>query len=251
MSSVKAIFRYANEDNKKLFKESKCLLLISVGQESHEGERFSKTIDLINSSFESCIILLYDSLQRYTMALNSAQSPEYYHKIATDEGYHWLERNKKFYNKLSNLQEVYHWDHWLNQSDFVTKKAELQEIIKVDSTYKAVFDNSINKYLERYCKRITSLDGFDIERAKKICFDYILEECVVLCLWTKLNCHYEVYPNHHNDAIEETRQRFITPHYPELLNSVTIRFRNAKQIKPQCFELLEKEFQENQLLLTE
>ncbi len=72
--NVKVVFKNTTPEQKEQFKNMQCMLLISVGQESHEGERFEKTIDLINSSFESCTILLYDSLQRYSMSLNSTRN---------------------------------------------------------------------------------------------------------------------------------------------------------------------------------
>ena len=98
--------------------------------------------------------------------------------------------------------------------------------------------NTIKKYLERYCNRLDGLEKFDMERARKICFDYILEECTVLCLWKNLNCEFEIYPNAHNDAIEETRGRFINVQCQNNLRSLMLRFRNTKQLKPQKFNLL-------------
>src|SRR5437899_2083115 len=78
------------QKDKDEFKNSQCLLLISVGQDAHEGDRFSATVNLVNSTFSGCLVSLYDSLQRYTMAINSLNDPSYFHDIATRAGDKWL-----------------------------------------------------------------------------------------------------------------------------------------------------------------
>lgn len=237
MKAIKPVFKRSDE-YKEIFKQSQCLLLISVGQEAHEGERFEATINLINTSFNSCIISLYDSIQRHTMALNSQKDPSFFHNTASKEGDLWLERNEKYYSKLTIPKEITRWNTWLNHPNFFKEHDKLLTLINDDPTYKAVFDNTIEGYLTRYCSRLDDLSKFDHDRAKQICFNYIVEECAVLCLWPELQCQFEIYPNRHNDAIEETRARFITPCYPELLRAIQLGFRNAKQVKPQQFEFL-------------
>ena len=98
--------------------------------------------------------------------------------------------------------------------------------------------NAVEGYLERYCRHIEDKESFDRDRAISLCQEYVLEECAVLCLWPKLECQFEIYPNIHNAAIEATRERFIMPYFSENLFPLTLRFRNAKQLKPQKFESL-------------
>ncbi|HLX54633.1 MAG TPA: hypothetical protein VKR58_11860, partial [Aquella sp.] len=139
-NNVKIAFKNVSSEQKVLFANSVCLLTISVGQEMHEGELFNLTIDLINKSFESCIILVDDSLQRYTMALNSDKSPNDYHNLAILEGRNWLRRNKQFYNKLTIPYKILHWDQWLKHDNFKQQKKMIRESIKNDPIYKATFD---------------------------------------------------------------------------------------------------------------
>ena len=96
MKEVKCNFKNVSNEDKFLFKKATCLLLVSVGQEAHEGDRLLATIKLINENFRSCIISLYDSLQRFTMSLSSSCSPEELRGTAGKEGDLWLERNKKY-----------------------------------------------------------------------------------------------------------------------------------------------------------
>ncbi|HLX54851.1 MAG TPA: ATP-binding protein, partial [Aquella sp.] len=65
--------------------------------------------------------------------------------------------------------------------------------------------------------------------------DYLIEECAALCLWTSLNCQFEVYPGPRNEAMSATHKKFVLPKYPDLLHPVAIRFRHADQFKPQVF----------------
>ena len=65
---IRPFFKNVPKDCQRGFKDSKCLLTISVGQSTHEGELFSTTMDLINNSFASCVLLVDDSLQRHTMS---------------------------------------------------------------------------------------------------------------------------------------------------------------------------------------
>ena len=76
MTRVKSFFRYVSETEKSKFCSSQCFLTISVGQQTHEGERFESTMELVNASFQSCILCIDDSLQRHTMALNTDKNAD-------------------------------------------------------------------------------------------------------------------------------------------------------------------------------
>lgn len=101
--------------------------------------------------------------------------------------------------------------------------------------YQASFDNTIDAFLQRYYPRLIEKKDFDIERARALCLDYLLEECAALCLWPELNCHFEVYPSKRNAAMDETHKRFVIPKHPHLLHPISIKFKNRKQLKPQQF----------------
>ncbi|MFN7096775.1 MAG: hypothetical protein ACK4PR_04385, partial [Gammaproteobacteria bacterium] len=133
---------------------------------------------------------------------------------------------------------IHRWDKWLNHSLYQEKYDKINALMLQNIDFGAIFAQATEQYLTRYCTRLDNMAHFDWDRAKKICLEYLMEECAVLCLWPELNCHFEIYPNRHNDAMEATRQYFITPHYPNLLKAIHIGFRKAKQLKPQTFELM-------------
>lgn len=68
---------------------------------------------------------------------------------------------------------------------------------------------------------------------KRLRVAHLIEECTALCLWTDLNCEYEVYPSPRNLAMTETYKRFVLPLFPNLLHPLSIKFKNRGQLKPQ------------------
>ena len=236
MPSVKAFFKYIDSQEKMRLKSSTCLFTISVGQQSHEGDRFSATIDLINNSFSSAIMLVDDSLQRHNMALNRKESADYFYETSIKEGDLWLKRNEKYYTKCKNLKKIIRWDYWRKHPNYQASHQNIKAALDQDAFYKEEMDYSINEFLNKYAKRLTNDIHYNLERAKKLCFDFILEECTAVTLWPELKAQYEAYPGLHNKAIEGTRKRFVANN--QLLNPVTIGFRNAGQMLPQKFILL-------------
>ena len=117
MRQVKAVLK-CEESLKEKIGNAKCLITISVGQEVHEGEKFLATVDLANSSFGSCVLLIDDSLQRHSMALNSTHNADFYYEKSIALGNEWLERNEKYYKDLKNLEQILRWDHWLKHSKY-------------------------------------------------------------------------------------------------------------------------------------
>lgn len=234
MSNIKIAFRHVSLEQKATFADSTCLLTISVGQETHEGELFALTIDLVNKSFKSCIILVDDSLQRYTMALSSESSPNHLYKQAILEGEQWLRRNKKYYTQLTIPYKILHWDQWLKHDSFKEHKKTIKQLLKTDETYLNAFKDTANGFLRKYCNRIAA-DTLNMNRANKLIMDYLIEECTALCLWVDLDCQFELYPGTRNNAMSATHKNFVIPEYPNLLHPVALRFRHAEQLKPQKF----------------
>ena len=232
---TKAVFRYVNEPQKLKFATSQCLLTVSVGQEVHEGEKFESTIELINQHFDSCILLVDDSLQRHTMALDQLENADFFYDASMTAGDAWLERNEKYYRKLTSLKKILRWDVWLKHPRYQETKCTIQNELSTDSEYHEAFSDTVGEFLRRYIPRANA-QHFNVDRAKQLCEDYLLEECTALCLWHETGSHFEVYPSKRNQAMTKTHEKFILPHNPALLHSVGIKFKNRKQLKPQNFD---------------
>lgn len=235
MKIVKCSFKNVTEEEKNKFQRSSCLLTISVGQEYHESEKFKSTITLINASFKNCKIMLYDTLQRYTMALVQNKKPEYFYDIAKQEGDLWLARNRKYFDDLDNLTEIIRWEHWLTHPDFASKKLQVMDLLVHDVDYKVTFEETIDQYLSRYQRRLENSDNFDYAKAHQLCFDYLVEECAALCVWPETECYVDVYPTPRNSAMDKTHRKILLKEYPGILHSVSLKFKNKKQLQGQKF----------------
>jgi hypothetical protein len=241
-NKIKPVFKY-EKTNSIPFDQAHCLLTISVGQEVHEGAKFAATIELVREHFAACTMLIDDTLQRHTMALNHPTLVESdFLDISRREGGQWLIRNHTYYKNLPNLK-ILHWDYWLTHPYYHSTSEHIQTLLARDRLYQEAFNTTITAFLQRYCQRLPAevLTQFDHKRARQLCFDYLLEECTALCLWPELNCHYEVYPNPRNGAMVYTHQHLILPQYPQLLHAVAIKFKQRKQFKPQHFPLPQAE----------
>lgn len=231
LDKIKPVFK-CPEEFKKEFHASRCLLTISVGQEVHEGEKFYKTIDLVNLSFKECIILVDDSLQRHSMRLNTNLSDKEAYRISLNEGDLWLKRNEAFYKKLSIPFKIIRWNKWLHHPNYKRQREKIDSLYTTNSSYRESVHSSIQEFLDRYVNREEKVDT---EKGFNLCLEYLKEECTALCLWVEEECHFEVYPSKRNEVMSATHETFVKPYYPNLLHPVAIKFKNRKQLSPQKF----------------
>ncbi len=235
-SRIKSAFK-CQESFKEKFKSSSCLISISVGQPAHESEKFEATINLINISFNSCTLLVGDSLQRHTMAIATKENADSFYDLSIQEGDKWLQRNEKFYSKLKNLVKISRWDTWLNHANFSTQKNAVLSLIQNDISYHTSFDNTIHLFLRKFCQHIKSPETIDLQKAYHLCMNYLVEESTALCLWPELDCHFDVYPSLRNQAMSHTFKQFVLPSYPNLLHPIAIKFKKRKHSVLQEFQL--------------
>ncbi len=231
-TKIKPVFK-CPEEYKTTFKNAKCLLTISVGQEVHEGEKFKTTIDLINNWFKECTILIDDTLQRHSMKLSSSLSIEELYLKSLEEGRKWLQRNNSILNTLKIPFNITYWDKWLSHKNYKNQYEKITKLYKQDINYKESFDIAIHDFLERYIPRLPKNIKINKKEAFSLCLEYLKEECTALCLWIEENAQFEVYPSKRNQAMSITHEIFVKPYYPGLLLPVAIKFKNRKQLKPQ------------------
>ena len=223
---VKASFRGNPSEERKLFPLSTCLMPISVGQRVHEGKKFEAVIKLINSSFKSCSILVDDTVQRHTIGiLNNAGSDKLY-QLALAEGDAWIERSKDLFNQLTIPYDIRRWDDWYNHPDYPSSLCRVNKEYADNILFRNAIHDNIDDFLTRFLIGISQAK-VDSERAFNLCLDYLLEECSVMCLWTKGLYDFEVYPSGRNKAMAATYEYIIKPEYPDLLKPVALRFKKS------------------------
>lgn len=234
-SKRKASFK-CDPTYKDKFKDSSCLMTISVGQEVHEDDKFLLTLDLVNKHFASCTILIGDTLQRHTMALLQAKTADQFYEVALYKGDRWLECYQEFINKMNIPCKISRWNNWLQHPEFKSTLAMITADLKKDHLFKKSIDDTIAQCLTRYSNRDHKME-FNNQVAYQLCFDYLMEECAALCLWQKGEYNFEVYPNKRNDAMSYTYHKYVQSRRKDLLNPISIKFKHRKMLKPQAFSI--------------
>ncbi len=199
-------------------------LEISVGQDYHEGEKFSCTIDWAKARFRNIVVLCNDTLQRYNFSLNSQHDPEYFHKQTEQDGLDWLERNQQ---SLTGTK-VIHWDHWLTHSEFDSALKCARDTYRENTHFKSAVDQSISSVYERRIKR-NLIEPHQKDRFHKLSLDYLMEETACLALAYKSHPGISAYPG----SFLEMWRMFVDQETPQALiglsNSHCIRIDFAKR----------------------
>lgn len=243
---VKASFRENPVEERKRFPQSSCLMPISVGQPIHEGEKFAAVIKLINGAFKRCTILVDDSVQRHTMGIMQHATPDELYQLAVKEGDDWLLRNEMAYNQLTIPFEILRWDDWYNSQNYIDSYVRVQKEYDSNDLFRHAIHANIDDFLTRYLSRFSAVD-VDYERASRLCLDYLLEECSVMCLWIEKAYDFEVYPSGRNKAMAATYEYLIKPHYPNYLRPVALRFKKYPgKIVGDEFQMPQEAAQENE-----
>jgi two-component system aerobic respiration control sensor histidine kinase ArcB len=61
--------------------------------------------------------------------------------------------------------------------------------------------------------------------------DYLKEEAAAMCLWPKLDCHYEIYYSKRSGPMSLTYDTLLKTQYPHLLQPLSLRFKKQKNSK--------------------
>jgi hypothetical protein len=218
-------------------KLSRCALGISVGRPEHEGRKLAAAIKFVNQNFSYCDIIIGDTLQRHTLSM--------YHDLTNDEslalaeksGIDWFKRNQEILNLLTINHDFLCWDEWLRDREYSKCERIILDQYNNNSTFKLSMDETIQFFLDRIKKNKHSNDEFDFKKAFSHCFNYLVEESVVMMLiWPKKQYHYIVYPHKIPQILDETHKLFVSPIDPELLNWLEIKFETRRKNSPLCIK---------------
>lgn len=205
------------------FKDSKCSVTISVGQPSHEEEKFIATLAAVNKSFKECTIMVCDSLQRHTLKMDSSISDV--HKCANKLGIEWVKRNEEIIKTLDIRYNIIHWDYWLLHSEYENARNQINQLFlsnedfkkTVEETALSFWERNINKFGEQANKEITINNSCE----------YLKEECAVMLIWAKYNYKFELYTSPRNPAMRYVYQHVISKTDASFVREVTVKFKNS------------------------
>lgn len=115
--ALRVSFVYHGADIKDI-NDSTAVLMISVGQYYHEGERFEKTVLKLGQRCKHCLVMVNDTLQKYTLNIDNHHSLDYSYQVALKNGSLWIARNMPALNKMSIPYQIIRWDDWLKDKDY-------------------------------------------------------------------------------------------------------------------------------------
>ncbi len=130
----KAYFVGINDQQKKEFKNSKCVMIISVGQKYHEMGEFYAAIALVNKHFGYCNILVCDTLQRHTMNISQQEvSEDELYVLSKTAGDKWIERNMQYISTLTIPYTISRWDAWIENDRYQHYHEQVYELYNNDN----------------------------------------------------------------------------------------------------------------------
>jgi len=183
-----------------------CFLAISVGQPSHEGQKFIAALELVNECLKTCIVGVCDTLQRHTMATiaNSSDS-EIMHKPSKEAGNQWIERNESVCEQYLKIPyKIKRWDDWIGTKKYSCYRKEVDELYSKDKAFSKIIRDTgrtFNKKLK------TKGYVFDEKIGEQNSTQYLLEECAVICSFYDERYDVEIYPFSRNQLVEYTLSR--------------------------------------------
>ena len=224
--TIKAAFTDCPIADRQRFKNSCCIMPTSVGIPVHEGDKLQAVLALVNRSFKNCTILVDDYIQRYTLAIKENHTPESLTNTVLALGDDWLQRNEPLYSQLTIPYALVRWRDWLDQPNFNYWYELIVNQLKENSLFQEAMRTAAVEFLIRYQKRQV-LSKKDYERAYILCWQYLKEECAVMCLWAESGFDFELYPSGRNVSMKATYKYCIQPKFNNLLTSVSIHFKKS------------------------
>lgn len=226
---IKASFSQVSDQEKEAFKNSSCLIPLSIGQSAHYGAYLAATLEKVNQSFEQCVFVLGDTLQRNTLPLTRGNqlSDQDFYQESLMLGNKWIIENAHILALLKIPYSIIRWNYWLNHPQFE------QLLVETGSLYdhNLDFQKSVEINIEDYINRLKNRGELLLpeEEARKYCLKYLIEECAIMQLWIGTDCHYELYPNKRSQAMESIYDCLIKKSAPNLLKPLSIRFKKKEK----------------------
>ena len=235
-NKINVSFRGIFSNERESLKDAHCALPISVGQKYHEEEKLLATIEQINKTFGKCTVLLADSLQRYnTLFFYPHLSEEQAVRMHVQNGNSWLERNQHILDRFSLPFEIIKWDHWLQHKSYPSIRNMFEACYNRSCSLQNAFSASIHEFIQRFTTK-HKLEKMEEARYRKLCLEYLKEECSILPLWAREAYSFLVYPSPINEAIRMSLKELVFPHCPNVLKPISLRFKknSPKSLSINC-----------------
>ncbi|WP_455409949.1 tRNA-dependent cyclodipeptide synthase [Streptomyces hiroshimensis] len=206
----------------------RAVLLVSVGQRYHEGDKLRATVELVQrGGFQQVTIAVADTLQR-TNYLGISRQDAY--DRALKAGDEWLQRNEKTLARLAAISDVLRWDEALRDPVYPQFRRRVEDAYEHDLRYRQALLRTVGKFLDRLTARDPEAD---IAVASRNCLGYLIEECpVIMPTWAHRGYDYVIYPQPMTVAMAETRRLFVEDAYPGKAEWLPLKFKKRAMTAP-------------------
>ena len=166
---------------------------ISVGMEYHEGEKLKATVDWAKRRFETVIVSVADSLQRYNLDNN--------YSLSMALGDQWLARNKDIIEGC----RVQRWDDVIQHRLYDIGR--VQDLYLRNTAFRLLIEDQIDSLKLQKAPRDASVE-------------YLLEEIAGFAVLFKTQPAIDIYPGSFLRVWDAFRQNLI-PQSPRILSSAS------------------------------
>ncbi len=178
------------------------ILLVSVGADYHEGEKFGATVDLLNrSGFSRVTVAVADTLQRHNLDVPPGEA----YRLSRRRGDQWIARNRPLLDLLTADVDILRWDTALSDPAYPHALDDVRTAYETNADYAAAIDSTIDRFVSR-----RGDDVPDVDRIRNGCRTYLLEEVpIIQPLWADQGYDFVVYPQQISTAMQATRDLFV------------------------------------------
>lgn len=166
-------------------------LMISVGQEYHEGGKLKAVVDWINRNptIDEVHISVNDTLQRhnhYAQGLSKQQADA----VAVSEGTLWIERHQEILSGVNVKAVTTRWNDWLTDPAYPTARSALDQYIMNNPDFETAINADANVHATRKANRGEPIPETQLSHSR----EYLQEELAVFAIQAKNLPAAEIYP---------------------------------------------------------
>ena len=200
---------------------SKFIVLISVGQNPHYGDKFVATVNALSDRKPKKVtIMLADTLQRHNYTFTNHNKAYQYSKELGDE---WIRENEPILKNSKLNYKIERWDTYLNHNSFTIYHQKIKDLYRKDHDFQKAIDNTVYSFLSR---KFTNSSISDVEFNN--CLNYLLEECpIIIPLSIESGYDAIIYPKEMTEAMAYTLYLIELEDKHKTINWYSIRFKKT------------------------
>ena len=207
-----------------------CTLGISIGADFHEAGKLEATVLWLSEHFDSCAILLCDTLQRYNYDSYFRGEHEVALSEALQSGDEWLKRNKKILSRFAIPVTITRWEDWREHSGFESRLESITQIWQESEEMQRLILDDIQRFI---ANNPLSPEQFPLKARIAAGAHYLLEELAGLSLFADEYGSLEVYAGAKIRAIEYLKdcKDSRAPESFKAMRSIKIDFVRLKSLE--------------------